>query len=301
MTRAPVGLLLAAALVAVPAARQKERAPDTLDLIQVDVAVVDGKGRAIHGLQQTDFSVKDAGKPVVIETFTEVSGPDPRDPDSARTVVLLLDDTGVTATGTQAIQAIARAFVSSTAPFDEMPIVRLHARDDEPFGDRIAGEERIRDYRGGAWPFASWSTTREVLERIAQISRLIAPNTATRKVIVCIGSPTICNIQEPPYAAPRLFERAWLSALAEAARANVAVYALVPGAVSSRLGGVPEFTGGDVFASSYDMGPPIDRILQDASNYYVLGYWSAVSSDGLRKVEVKVGKKGARVLARKLR
>jgi hypothetical protein len=301
MSRAPVGLLLAAALVAAPAARQKEHPIDTLDLIEIDAVVVDGKGRAIHGLTRADFAIKDDGKPVAVETFTEVSGPHAEDPDSARTVVLLLDDTGVPATGTQDIQTIARAFLSSASRLDDMPIVRLHARDDEPFGDRIASEGRIRDYRGGAWPFVSWSTTREVLDRIAQISRLIGANTARRKVIVCVGSSVLCNIQEPGYSAPGMFERSWSTAIAEAARANVAVYALIPGLPALRTGGIPEFTGGDLFASTYDMGPPIDRILQDASNYYVLGYWSVSGSDALHRVEVKMRTKGAKVLARRLR
>jgi VWFA-related protein len=301
MTRALVGLLLVAVLVAAPAARQKSQSVDSLDLIEIDVVVADGKGRPIHGLQRTDFTIKDDGKPAAVETFTEVSGPDPSDPDSARTVVLLLDDTGVSPTGTQAIQTIARAFISSASRIDDVPVVRLHARDDEPFGDRIAAEGRIRDYRGGAWPFASWSTTREALERLSAISQQIAANTARRKVIVCVGSALICNVQEPTYSAPRLFERAWTDAVAEAAQANAAVYALVPGAVPLRTGGLPEFTGGDVLASTYDMGPAIDRILQEASNYYVLGYWGLSGSDRLHRVEVKVGKKGMKARARRLR
>jgi hypothetical protein len=165
----------------------------------------------------------------------------------------------------------------------------------------MAGEARIREYRGGAWPFAYVPTTREVLDRIAGISRLVAANTSKRKVVVCIGSPYICNIPEPDWTVPRSVESAWSAAVAEAARANVAVYSLIPGRAPLRGGGLPEFTGGEVLASSYDMGPPIDRILQDASNYYVLGYWPADAAPGLHRVDVKVGKRGARVHARRLR
>ena len=53
----------------------------------------------------------------------------------------------------------------------------------------------------------------------------------------------------------------------------MAVYGLIPGRAALRGDGLAEYTGGEVFASSYDIGPPIDRILQDAANYYVLGYW----------------------------
>lgn len=294
-------LLFVAVLSAVLAASQVQQPAAGIDFVEIDAAVLDNKGRPIRGLQQDDFTIREDGKPVNITTFSEVSGPVRNDPDSARTVVLLLDDTGVSAVGTQAIQAIARAFVSSAADIDDVPVVRLHVPGDEPFGDRMAGEARIREYRGGAWPFAYWSTSREVLERIAQISRLVAANTSKRKIIVCIGSPYICNIPEPEQSAPRSFEGSWVAALTEAARANVAVYGLIPGRAPLRGGGVPEFTGGEVFASSYDMGPPIDRMLQDAANYYILGYWPVTASQSLHRVDVKVSRRGAKVHARRLR
>jgi len=233
--------------------------------------------------------------------FTEVTPPRRDDPDFARTVVLLLDDTGVAAVGTQTVQTIARAFVSSARETDELPVVRLHVRSDEAFGDRATGESRIAGYRGGAWPLASWSTIGDVLERVGEISQMVSSNTSRRKVIVCVGSPYVCNVNEPAPSAPRSFETTWAFALSEAAKANVSVYALIPGRTPLRVGGMPEMTGGEVFASTYDVGPPIDRILRDAANYYVLGYWPARASRSLHRVEVKVARRGAHVHARRLR
>jgi len=303
MTRPlPMGYLLAAALLSVATAGPGAQPASSADFVEIDAVVVDVKGRSIHGLHKEDFSVKDSGKTMEVETFTEVTGPNPDDPDSARTVVLLLDDTGIPATGTQAIQLVSRALVARAAPIDEVAVVRLHSRDDEPFGDRIASDARIRDYRGGAWPFASLSTTREALDRITEISRFISSNTAKRKIIACIGSPLICDIPEPTYSAPRQFERAWLGATAEAALANVAVYSLIPGAVPLRTSAMAEATGGEVLNSTYDMGPPIERILQDASNYYVLGYWPLADSSPPHRVNVKVrAGKGVKVHARRWR
>jgi VWFA-related protein len=301
MTRSPIGLVLAAAFLAVPAGGPKAQPGVPLDFIEIDAVVVDHNGRSIHSLHQDDFSVKDSGKTIELDTFTEVTGPNADDPDSARTVVLLLDDTGIPATGTQAIQTIARAFVARASRIDEVPVVRFHKKDDEPFGDRLSNDARIRDYRGGAWPFASWSTTGDMLDRVAGISRLVSSNTAKRKIIVCIGSPLICDIQEPTYSAPRSFERAWQGAVSEAALANVAVYSLIPGSSPLRGIDIAESTGGVVLASTYDMGPPIDRILQDASNYYVLGYWPVAESGPPHRIEVKVRAKGATVHARKAR
>ena len=300
MNQAPTILVVAVLLSALLSARQQP-ASDAGDFVEIDAVVVDNKGKPVHGLQQADFSIREDGKPVAITTFTEVTPPLREDPDFARTVVLLLDDTGVAPIGTQTVQTIARAFVASARESDELPVVRLHVRADEAFGDRATGESRIGAYRGGAWPLVLWSTTGEVLQRVGEISQMVASNASRRKVIVCIGSPYVCNVGEPDPSAPRSFESTWAFALTEAAKSNVSVYALIPGRAPLRGGGMPEMTGGEVFASSYDVGPPIDRILRDAANYYVLGYWPVRASRSLHRVEVKVERRGIHVHARRLR
>mgnify|MGYP003352929777 CR=1 FL=1 len=67
-----------------------------------------------------------------------------------------------------------------------------------------------------------------------------------------------------------------------------------------RGGGLPEATGGEVLASSYDVVPAVDHILRDASNYYLLGYFapSGASSRGTHPVQVRVRRKGVKVRAR---
>ena len=301
MARLRVVLVLVALLSGALTASQGRQPLADIDLVEIDAAVVDARGRPIPGLAQDDFSIREDGKPVAISTFTEVSGPTPNDPDSARTIVLLLDDAGVPPTGTPSIQTIARAFLASASSIDDVAVVRLHERADEPFGDRITGESRVQGYRGGASPVVSWSTAAEVLERMAGISRLVAANASKRKVIVCVGSPFICDVQEPLSSDPRRFFSGWTSAVVEAAKANVAVYALIPGRAPLRTGGLPDSTGGEVLASGYDVGPAIDRILRDAANFYVLGYWPVSAPRAVHRVDVKVSRHGARVHARRLR
>ncbi|MGC4083112.1 MAG: hypothetical protein QM736_13635 [Vicinamibacterales bacterium] len=301
MIRTPLVLLIALLLCAVPVTTQMKIGGPAGDFVELDVVVLDKKGLPMHGLQQSDFIVKDGGKPVTLATFREVTGPDPRDPDSARTVVLLLDDTGIASTGTQSVQIIAKAFLDSVDQHDDVPVVRLHARDDEPYGDRIAGEERIRAYRGGAWPFAYWTTAAEVLGRVVDLSQAVALNPAKRKVIVCVGAGFICNIGEPQSSSPLQFDRAWNAAVHEAALANVAFYGLIPGRTGFRIGALPDVTGGEAISLGSNVGPAIDRILRDSSNYYVIGYWPVVEEKAPQRIEVKTRAKGARVLARKLR
>ncbi len=126
MLRAPVALLLVALASAGAAAGQRQLPPRDVDFVEIDAVVVDKRGQPIHGLHASDFTVKEDGTPMMVTTFREVAGPVPGDPDTARTVVLLLDDAGVLSTGTQTLQTVARGFVESAAPLDEMPVIRLH-------------------------------------------------------------------------------------------------------------------------------------------------------------------------------
>ena len=95
--------------------------------------------------------------------------------------------------------------------------------------------------------------------------------------------------------------QAWRDALSATARANAAVYAIIPGRASLRGGGLADFTGGEVFATTYDVGPAIDRILQDAQRYYLLGYWPAGRDRPLHEIDVKTRRKGVKLHARRVR
>lgn len=297
MFRAIPAMLFGVLVLAGAPAAQPDPAAGA-DLVELDVAVVDGKGRPVTGLTQLDFSIKEDGKPVAINTFSETVA---ENADAPRSIVLLMDDAAVPAMGNQAMQTIARAFVSSADPFDEVSVVRLHSRADEPFGDRRVAEFRIAEYQAGSIPFTDWVTPQEMLRRVADLSRQMASDDRRRKIVVCIGAPVVCNIEEPATTAPRQLWSTWVNALAATARANVAVYAVVPGQAMLRGGGLVDYTGGEVFATTYDVGPAIDRILRDASNYYMLGYWPESKARELHSIEVKVSRKGAKVHARRKR
>jgi hypothetical protein len=258
--------------------------------------VVDRKGQPVTGLVQGDFLVKEDGAAVDITTFEERTPGDRSDPDTARSIVLLLDDIGVPSTGNQTIRTIARAIVSSAAARDEVAVVRLHDRVEEPFGDRQTAEFRIASYQAGAVPYTE-VTAQESLERVATLIHQIASGQHRRTILVCVGASIVCNIPEPPKASPRALWPRWVAAVSAAARANVAVYAVVPGRATLRGGGLIEFSGGELFASSYDVGPAIDRILRDADHYYRLGYWPTGKVRELHDVDVKVTRKGVKVHA----
>jgi hypothetical protein len=289
-------------LLATVHATQRHPPPASLDLVELDVAVVDRKDQPVSGLTQQDFAVKEDGSRVEIKTFLEVQPASTNDPDNIRSVVILLDDVAVPASGTQAMQTIANAFVQSIAPLDEISIIRLHNRTDEPFGDRTVARSRIARFQAAAFPFADVNTAPETLARLADLSRQMEGDDHRRKVFVCVGAPVVCNIDEPASSnvRPRLWS-SWVDAVSAAAKANVAIYSIIPGRTILRGGGLAELTGGEVFATMYDVGPAIDRILRDAGSYYMLGYWPTGKSREIHSIDVKVARRGLKVHARRRR
>lgn len=70
-------------------------------------------------------------------------------------------------------------------------------------------------------------------------------------------------------------------------------------AASSTLSGFAEETGGRSFNATGDLGDRLDLVRRDMSFYYSLGYHPDPATDrGLRKIEVRVRREGARVVHR---
>ena len=288
-------------LLATVHAAQRNALPPSIDLVEIDVAVLDRRGQPVGGLSAADFTVREDGAPVEVKTFTEVR-PTPNDPDNFRSVVLLLDDVAVPAAGTQAMQTIASAFLQSVATHDEISVIRLHNRTDEPFGDRMVAASRITRFQAASFPFADVNTAPETLMRVAELSRQLESDDRRRKVIVCVGAPVVCNLDEPSASSvrPRHWS-SWVEAVSASAKANVAIFGIIPGRTMLRGGGLADLTGGEVFATMHDIGPAIDRILRDASSYYLLGYWPTGRSRELHSIDVKVAGRGLKVHARRRR
>src|SRR5215467_6226164 len=106
---------LVLAVVSAGAALAAARGGQTADgpyLVEVDAVVVDDFGRAVTGLRQEDFQIKEDGRPVELKTFEAVGDAGEGGRAVARSIVLLLDDSGIGAGNTLSIQSIARMFVS---------------------------------------------------------------------------------------------------------------------------------------------------------------------------------------------
>jgi len=300
-TAAITGLFL---LLVACASAQRRQQPSA-DLVELDVVVLDRDDQPIRDLRQEEFEVKEDGRRVAIKTFASVSALGSADPDDARSVVLLLDDVGVGMTGTSAMKAIAKVLLSPSAAGDDIAVVRLNGHSDEAYGDVSSAIARIDSYHGGAVPFNRRQTQQDVLTAVARIARDLEPLEHRRKVIICLGMPGVCDIDEPANGAYSELWPHWVAAISAAAQANVSFYRVDPTGLTQRHVtsglGLVTVTGGAVFANSNDFYRTAARLWSDAGHYYLLGYWPAGTSQPLHSIDVKVARKGAQVRARQRR
>lgn len=286
-------------------ARQGKRSadPGSVDLVELDAIALDRDGHVVTDLRREDFEIKDDGHIVDVKTFTAPSpAGDPNRP--GRQLVLLLDDSSVPMSGTSVVQAMAQVILSRQERDDEVTVVRLNNDHDEPFGDLETALTRILQYHAGAVPFQGFGTGERALKVVAAVSRQLEAVDHRRKVIACIGGPRVCNVLEPQPQGYSMLWPAWVQAVTAAARANVAVYAVMPLPAGSLLrlpGGLVQATGGDGFANAMKFELFVDNLWREATDYYLLGYWPAPNKRELHSIDVKVRRKGVEVRARHAR
>jgi len=304
MTRQLTFALVAMLAVVVSAQRQKPLPADG-DLVELDVVVLDRNDQPVTDLRREDFTVKEEGRAVDVKTFSSVTALGSLEPDDGRVVVLLMDDIGVPSMGTSPMQQIAPVLLSPIGDGDEVSVVRLANRSDEAFGDIRTARERIEGYRGGAVPFAMPDTPETMLKMIAKIAGQLEPVDHRRKVILCQGLPSVCDVREPQLGGTSVIWPFWVAALRAAARANVSVYCVDPtgvrGGLRLSVDGLVQMTGGRSFAHQNDFSIAAKAIWREAGHYYLLGYWPAASKHDLRAIDVDVARKGVRIHARQRR
>jgi VWFA-related protein len=282
---------------------QKRKARQPATFVELDAVVLDKAQRTVHGLVPEDFQIQEDGRSVTVTNFAEVSAAGIDGTSDGRSLVLLLDDTGIGRGGTLVVQSIARLFLSRVRPVDAVAVVRLTHHDDEAVGDVRTAIERINEYQARSLPFFGRETIEESLEAVTRISRQLEAVDHRRKALVCIGRRTLCDLYLP---APQttLVWPFWRDALSATARANVAVYFVDPAGIFGGLDladGLVDQTGGAGFVGSNNFRRASDRIWDEAGHYYLLGYAPTARWRDLHIIDVRVKRDGARVRARRLR
>ena len=161
---------------------------------------------------------------------------------------------------------------------------------------------RIKEYRGGAWPIAAGSTRVTCSNRVAEISRLVASNTAKRKIIVCIGSPFICDIRAPSVLGATTV-RTCVAGRDRRSRPGQCGGLSADSRQRADVGRRPcaRLLAEKSSPRPTTWGRQSTAFSRTPSNYYVLGYWPVAESGAPHRIQVKVRAKGAKVHARTMR
>ena len=139
------------------------------------------------------------------------------------------------------------------------------------------------------------------------MARQFAEAPTRRKLIVGIGPSWLFDTPIPPPVSGRDLQREWEDAMRALFFAGATFYSIDPGGVgTSPVAKSQSFareTGGQSFSNTNDLNAAADRILQEASNYYLIGVMDppARRKARLREVEIKVLRRGITVRAASLR
>jgi VWFA-related protein len=282
------------------AAGQKAAPRPPAAFVELDAVVVDDHGQPVRGLRQEEFQIKEDGRAVAVTSFKEVSAAGIASQGDRRWLVLLLDDTGVGASGTIIVQSIARLFVSRARPADAVAVVRLTHQEDEAVGPPQIALAKIDDYRARSVPYFGRETIEESLKALTRVSMQLEPIEHRRKAVVCIGRRSLCDLYlEAPQTS--LLWPAWKDALMATARANVSLYVVDPAGVTGQVDlglGLVDLTGGTDFVRSNNFERAAELIWDEASHYYLFGYAPTARARALHTIDVKVRRSGLHVRAR---
>jgi VWFA-related protein len=322
---------LAGALVvllpALLAAQSQPRFSTGVDLIVVPVIARNADNTFARGLTQSDFELREDGKPVSIATFAAVDTDAPASLDDGRFIVLLLDDLASHASYTTRIKDVARSFANRMGPKDVMSVVLLNGGSSVTTQRRsevLAAIDRAKSF-GKAALAPGLNSTRHAMDTIASLSTQLARVQHRRKVLVAIGpsqtfNPQMQNVNSRGEAA---------AALRESATANLATYVIDPLGLTAtpRLSGQPVDagaasypgvvtrgegfklyedgfafdTGGVAFANTNQYERAVDQVWEESGNYYLLGYEPARRDNRRHSIAVKVRKPDIAIRSRLLR
>lgn len=286
---------LAAVLGADEGAQQGGAVPNLLDVL-----VLDQNGKPVMDLKQEELTVRDNGKNMTVELFQPVTQEAPIAPNVGRAIVIVLDDQGMEAAWTTNVKDLATKIVQKAGPNDAIAVLRMSKKENLVI-DRAESLKRIGEYASAG----SQPTGQETFLRVvAETSQRLSGAGLRRKQIVWLGDPSVADVAEPDDKdkndRPYVWQN-WTPALSTAAAANVNVYAV--DARGRRLLPDPDGfllkSGGTLLASS-NLDIPVDQLLAESANYYMLGYRAEARKE-LRNIEVRTTRKNLQVRVRRSR
>jgi len=244
--------------------------------IAIDFVALDRAGNPVMDLKPAEVEVWIGQFRTPIDTFTPITSGSPE--YAGRLVVLLLDDVTLSPEAFARVAEAARAFVKHLADRDAMAVVSLSGTQNmETTNERARLLSEISRYSvraTGTW--RADTIGRHILETLSAISQSIVEAPGRRKTIVGIGSGVLLDRPLPnPVTGTGDLLPEWVHAMRSMAFSKTNFYVIDPRGVGITRsdGGDTGFareTGGHAFLSVNDLDDAADRILREASNYYVV-------------------------------
>jgi VWFA-related protein len=267
---------------------------------------VDRNDNPITDLRRDEVEVWISGYRVPVDSFISIT---PGGVRSERLIVLILDDITVPLPMVPRVREAARRFVDRLAPGDEIAIVSLNgAFATESTSDRAKLVRTIDSYNVQATGvIRSDDLGAQVLQIVGGLARQLAAADDRRKTIVGIGSGWVFDRPIPLPQLGRDLRAEWTDAMRSLSVANANFYVLDPGGVGSApavggSGGFAHEAGGFAFLNSNDSARVADRIMREASSYYLIGVTDPPiqRKAELRQLDVRINRPGITVRSRRM-
>ncbi|HEX6465393.1 MAG TPA: VWA domain-containing protein [Vicinamibacterales bacterium] len=305
MLRLVLTAIVAAALSQPQAATQKapERDPNK---IWIDAVFLNSKGTPVTDINRDEVEVWIGHFMAPVEDFISVT-PENDAGRPGRYLVLLLDDMTIPIAQVPRVREAARHFVSRMGPDDRMAIVTLDGSGMESTSDHARLLQAIDAYNVRATGVLRPDLVgQQVLTTISAISDALAKAGDQRKTIVAIGRSDVFDRPIPPVAMGIDLKQDWVEAMRAMARANATVYVIDASMLGARWmpdsgnAGFAHASGGNAFIGINDLDGAADRILAEASNYYLIGVKAPPvgRSADLRELQVKLKRRGITIRTR---
>jgi Ca-activated chloride channel family protein len=287
LPRSFVVLAAATALLVMPASAQFRTGTLT---VPIYVTATDDEGRLVANLEQEHFEVYDNGRPVSLTLFENKNTP--------ITVVVMLDTSGSMTLILDRVKAAAEQFLIRMLPEDTGRVGAFNDKiqflpEDGFTKDRDELVRSLKELDFG-YPTRLWDAVDESIRKLEPMQG--------RKVTLVFTDGTDTA------------SRRDLDDVMEQARAKeIMVYAIglateifngqsrVRSSPDRGLKKLAEETGGGFFLlkKEAELGPTFTQVAQELHSQYILGFSPATLDGKVHKLEVKVGKPGVKVRARK--
>jgi Ca-activated chloride channel family protein len=279
--------ILAASVVAL-AADQQPTFRSGVRTVPVYATAVDGSGRLVADLEQTDFEVLDNGKPVVVTSFSNEPQP--------FTAVVMLDTSASMTANLKLLNRAAEQFLLRLLPVDRAQV--------GAFNDKIQLSGTFtnnRDELIGALNDLYFGNPTRLNDAIATSLDVLKGVDGRRVILVFTdGEDTSSRI-------------GFKTVLERARDEEVMVYSIgleseyfngmrvVRSRPSRDLRRISDETGGGYFElqKTDELSPTFTRVAQELRSQYLIGFAPVALDNKVHKLEVRVNKPGMTVRARK--